>query len=206
MSHHTPIGWNPTVFERRGGLLLLRMRADQRRVDVQDGGPARIHAAVLEAGTRGSWFHTRQADLGLSRRDPPQHGRGRLIQTRTPSAATRPVEAGRSDSAACRCRRSPPARGQRCRYIHSHPATIMHRDEPAAGQRCGQPDPVRQRPHRDGTCERQPLRPRSKLHLRSAFQTTGIELPAVRSFPTCKVLSPFYITRVSRSGVNGQGW
>ena len=116
-------------------------------------------------------------------RDPPQHGRGRLIQTRTPSAATRPVEAGRSDSAACRCRRSPPARGQRCRYIHSHPATIMHRDEPAAGQRCGQPDPVRQRPHRDGTCERQPLRPRSKLHLRSAFQTTGIELPASPILP-----------------------
>jgi hypothetical protein len=89
----------------------------------------------------------------------------------------------------------------------TNPRRVSAADSPSAS-----PTP---QPHRDGIpsgttpvpcpVADDPLRPRSKLHLRSAFQTRRIELSASPILPLPARHFRRTKTHVSRSGVNGPG-
>jgi hypothetical protein len=79
--HHTPIGWNPKpCLNVAAACSFSECAMISVAYTSKTMVPPRSTTAVLEAGTRGSWLHTRRADLGHSLCDPPQHRRGRLIQ------------------------------------------------------------------------------------------------------------------------------
>jgi len=197
MSHHTPIGWNPKPCLNVAAACsfsecaLISVAYTSKTVVPPRSAPQSWRQALVAAGsTRGRRtltlaFATHRNTAGVA-----------SSKTRTPPAATRPVQAGRSESAACRCRRSPPARGQRCRYVHSHPATI-HRDEPAAGQRCGQPTRSANGRTATAPASGNPCDQEVSFTCEVPSRQQESSSQQVRSFPTCKVLSPFYITRVS---------
>ena len=207
--------------ERRGGGLLLAVGDHDRGIDVEHDDLAEINAGnpARRHSSRDLRPHA-APDLGPCGRDLPRPTRSDLVQrpphrrrrgdrTEHASLVAQHVDIGDRLTTI----------GEHHRHVDQYPSPIMNGSELATGHRHGQlpgqAGSVRQEPSRDTARvgdhadtiggHQQAGRPRSTLHLRSAFQFENLETSQSQVSLTGQAL-PFFYTpttpqRRERSGL-----
>ena len=188
LSHHTPMGWYPNPpLNVAAAASFSECASHQGGVDVQHDRLAEVGAGDLRGRKPAAGGELRPhvaADLGAGLLDPLSAAgvSSSSVRHTVGADATGPSTWPWWRSTSMSAIASPPSASSTARSTSTRPRSWTGRNDAPRQRRrqaAGQPDPVRQQPHRHGPGvrhhpgpvgrDRQPGRPRHMLHLRSAF-------------------------------------